>query len=113
MEISKIRPCNIYVAFSIIFICFAVCFVALIHLECEVHAQRQMLQVLTQRQREENNKPRNPEHEDPIAVVLRSLRSDSSEGKTELITGAQPKAGTGLKMQTVRFFNVTLLWIYR
>ena len=30
-----------------------------------------------------------------------------------LITGAQPKAGTGHKMQTVRFFNVTLLGIYR
>ena len=30
-----------------------------------------------------------------------------------VITGAQPKAGTGLKMQTVRFFNVTLLGIYR
>ena len=30
-----------------------------------------------------------------------------------LFTGAQPKAGTGLKMQTVRFFNVTLLGIYR
>ena len=30
-----------------------------------------------------------------------------------LITGAQPKAGTGLRMQTVRFFNVTLLGIYR
>ena len=29
------------------------------------------------------------------------------------ITGAQLKAGTGLKMQTVRFFNVTLLGIYR
>ena len=86
MEISKIRPCNIYVAFSIIFICFTVCFVALIHLECEVHAQRQMLQAFAQRQREENNKPRNPEHADPITVVLRSLRSDSGEGKTEIIT---------------------------
>ena len=34
---------------------------------------------------------------------------------TTVITGAQPspKAGTGLKMQTVRFFNVTLLGIYR
>ena len=30
-----------------------------------------------------------------------------------IITGAQPKAGTGLRMQTVRFFNVTLLGIYR
>ena len=28
-------------------------------------------------------------------------------------TGAQPKAGTGLRMQMVRFFNVTLLGIYR
>ena len=30
-----------------------------------------------------------------------------------LVTGAQPKAGTDLKMQTVRFFNVTFLGIYR
>ena len=30
-----------------------------------------------------------------------------------MITGAQLKAGTGLKMQMVRFFNVTLLGIYR
>ena len=29
-----------------------------------------------------------------------------------LITGAPPQAGTGLKMQMVRFFNVTLLGIY-
>ena len=28
-------------------------------------------------------------------------------------TGAQPKAGTGHKMEAVRFFNVTLLGIYR
>ena len=33
--------------------------------------------------------------------------------QTCIFTGAQPKAGTGLKMQTVRFFNVTLLGIYR
>ena len=30
-----------------------------------------------------------------------------------LFTGAQPKAGIGHKMQTVRFFNVTLLGIHR
>ena len=38
------------------------------------------------------------------------------EAQGNIITGAQPKAGTGLKMQTVsvsRFFNVTLLGIYR
>ena len=31
----------------------------------------------------------------------------------QVITGAQPKAGTGLKMQTVRFFNfrdISLTW---
>ena len=39
--------------------------------------------------------------------VLERLR------RGQLITGAQPKAGTGLKMQTVRFFNVTMLGIYR
>ena len=32
---------------------------------------------------------------------------------TLLVTGAEPKAGTGVKMQTVRFFNVTLLGVYR
>ena len=36
-----------------------------------------------------------------------------SKDFNRLITGAQAKAGTGLKMQTVRFFNVTLLGIYR
>ena len=30
----------------------------------------------------------------------------------KIFTGAQPKAGTGLKMQTICFFNVTLLGIY-
>ena len=39
------------------------------------------------------------------------IRRDPS--RLRVITGAQPKAGTGLKMQTVRFFNVTLLEIYR
>ena len=37
----------------------------------------------------------------------------SQKRKKTLFTGAQPKAGTPLEMQTVRFFNVTLLGIYR
>ena len=36
----------------------------------------------------------------------------NSKMKT-IFTGAHPKAGTSHKMQTVRFFNVTLLGIYR
>ena len=32
---------------------------------------------------------------------------------SSIITGAQPKAGTALKMQTVRLFSVKLLRIYR
>ena len=39
--------------------------------------------------------------------------TDTVAMSSPFITGAQPKAGTGLKMQTVRFFNVTLLGIYR
>ena len=31
----------------------------------------------------------------------------------QITTEAPPQAGTGLKMQTVRFFNVTLSGIYR
>ena len=39
--------------------------------------------------------------------------SDAGRSNCLVITGVQPKAGTGLRMQTVRFFNVTLLGIYR
>ena len=60
----------------------------------------------------------------PGNTNLKYSKTSKSESKAEnptnkihtgnlLITGAQPKAGTGLKMQTVRFFNVTLLGIYR
>ena len=46
---------------------------------------------------------------DYTAVYTNTIKHDDDK----IITGAQPKAGTGLKMQTVRFFNVTLLGIYR
>ena len=47
--------------------------------------------------------------------VLQIMTYLGSSSRKDLFTGAQPslKAGTGLKMQTVRFFNVTLLGIYR
>jgi len=47
------RPVSNTVVFSSIFLSVAVCFVALIHVEIELHAHRKMLQVLNQ-QREEN-----------------------------------------------------------
>ena len=79
MEKSKPGPFSNTVVFSSVFISFAVCFVALIHVEIELHAHRQMLRVLTQ-QREENVKPRTHVHEEPMASVLRMLRSDSKKG---------------------------------
>ena len=48
-----------------------------------------------------------------VALLFRSLKNVVMATVLRIITGAQPKAGTGLKMQTVRFFNVTLLGIYR
>ena len=47
MEVKK-RPINNPLVFSSIVLSFAACFVALIHVEIELHAHRKMLQVLTQ-----------------------------------------------------------------
>ena len=53
MEPSKKGPVSNTLVFSLIALSFALCFVALIHVEIELHAHRKILQVLTQR-REEN-----------------------------------------------------------
>ena len=45
-----------------------------------------------------------------LLVCYRAVFSVVTQRSSPLITGAQPKA---VKMQTVRFFNVTLLGIYR
>ena len=44
---------------------------------------------------------------------LKMFATFSPSPDLHLFTRAQLKAGTGLKMQMVRFFNVTLLGIYR
>ena len=51
----------------------------------------------------------------PVELLLFTCKIEVSIALLfySFITGAQPKACTGLKMQTVRFFNVTLLGIYR
>ena len=63
METKK-RSVNTTLARSSIAFLFAVCFVALIHVEIELHAHRKILRVLTQQQEENvhlrgsvNNKP--------------------------------------------------------
>ena len=74
MERLKTRPVSNTVVFSL---CFAVCFVALIHVEIELHAHRKMLQVLNQ-QREDNIELLNSIREkttDPL------LHSDSDKGE--------------------------------
>ena len=76
---SKTRPASNTVMFSSIFLSVAVCFVALIHVEIELHAHRQMLQVLNQ-QRQENRGPRNAEREEKVDSV-NMLHSDSRKGE--------------------------------
>ena len=59
----------------------AICFVALIHVEIELHVHRQMLQVLNQ-QREDNIEQRKvvDRHEKAIDSVLKMLQSGSPKG---------------------------------
>ena len=59
-----------------IFLPLVVCFVALVHVEVELHAHRQMLQVLSQ-QRADKFEPRKTVHEPTTS----SFHSDSFEGK--------------------------------
>ena len=83
MEKSKSRPVSNTVMFSSIFFSVAVCFVALIHVEIELHAHRQMLQALNQ-QRHENVEPRNTVHNETIADFLLKrgfLHGDSENGE--------------------------------
>ena len=70
------RPGSKTLAFSSIFLSVVVCFVALVHVEVELHAHRQMLQVLSQ-QRADNFEPRKTVHEPNTS----SFHSDSVEGK--------------------------------
>ena len=73
MEISKTRRVSNTVMFSSIqVLSIAVCFVALIHVEIELHAHRQMLRVLTQ-QRDENIEPRNTAHDEAIDSGLNDM----------------------------------------
>ena len=53
MKPSKTGSVSNTLVFSLIALSFALCFVALIHVEIELHAHQKMLQVLTQ-QRQEN-----------------------------------------------------------
>ena len=52
MEPLKKGPVSNTLVFSLIALSFALCFVALVHVEIELHVHRKMLQVLTH-QREE------------------------------------------------------------
>jgi len=75
MEISKARPGSNMLVISL---CFAVCFVALIHVEIELHAHRQMLQVMNQ-QRKENFEPRNRIPEGTMNSVFKMLQDSDSD----------------------------------
>ena len=74
---TKRRPINNPLVFSSIVLSFAACFVALIHVEIELHAHRKMLQVLTQ-QREESIHSRGIVNDKSIASAL---CSDTGKGE--------------------------------
>ena len=78
MEVSKGRSVLSPVVFSSIFLS-VICFTGLIHVEMELHHQKQMLQVLNQ-QREGEFELRNTPHEDKESVVKMS-HSDTEKGK--------------------------------
>ena len=60
-----------------IFLSLVVCFVALVHVEVELHAHRQMLQVLSQ-QRADKIEPRKTVQNEPITS---SFHRNSVEGR--------------------------------
>ena len=78
MEKTKVRPVSRPVMFSLIFLS-VICFVGLIHVEMELYAHRQMIQVLNQ-QREEKLEHRNTAHEDKESVMKMS-HSDIEKGE--------------------------------
>ena len=92
MESSKTRPVSNTLAFSSIFLSLVVCFVALVHVEVELHAHRQMLQALSQ-QRTDNYGPRRTANDQPISSLH---NSDAGEGK---------------KMGERFFINCSLAWL--
>ena len=71
---------------TIFSVTLAICFVALIHVEIELHVHRQMLQVLNQ-EREDSIELRKvvDRQEKNIDSVLKMLRGGSSTGKGILI----------------------------
>ena len=72
---------------SVIFsVTFAICFVALIHVEIELHVHRQMLQVLNQ-EKEDSTELRKvvDRHEKTMDSVLKMLQSGSPTGYCILI----------------------------
>ena len=77
MESSKTHPVSNTLAFSSIFLSLVVCFVTLVHVEVELHAHRQMLQVLFH-QRMDYFGPRKTVHDEPISSLH---SSDAGEGK--------------------------------
>ena len=78
MEISKTHPVSSTVVFLSIFLS-VICLSGLIHVEIELRAHRQMLQVLNQ-QREDKLDLRNTAHEDKESV-MKMLFSDIEKGK--------------------------------
>ena len=74
MEAKK-RPISTTLACSVVVFSFALCFVTLIHVEIELHAHRNMLQVLTQQREEGIHSRRTVNHK----LITSALPSDNGK----------------------------------
>ncbi|XP_068731446.1 peroxidasin-like [Montipora capricornis] len=76
MEVSKPNvPVSNSVKFSILYLCFAVCSVALIHVEIELYAHRKMFQAMKQ-QRQEDLKPTPQKTKDSALAAVQNKDLD-------------------------------------
>jgi len=107
MEKSKARPVSNTVVFSLIFLSIAVCFSAMIHVELELHAHRQMLQVLNER--EETFEPRKTLHEETMASLLKMLQGDCGDSTADLNNGELIEHGHYTALLILRF-STTCDW---
>ena len=94
------RPGSNTLAFSSIFLSFVVCFVALVHVEVELHAHRQMLQVLSQ-QRADKFEPSKTVQNEPITS---SFHRNSVEGRLRHFLYFINYSLTEIWMRRINFF---------
>ena len=81
METTKVRSNSKTVSVSMLqSLSIFICFVALIHVELELHAHRDTIRVLTSQHTEENPVPRNTVNDETSHSSLTETHNDLAEG---------------------------------